>query len=104
MEKSVEKSQDQADIIKIINIYLHKFDTDYCKELAASMNDQASRQESMAVLNPSYPQEKNQMIRLQAKALSLLVEYVETLKEVDKISARVGHVEKQNNEISKLFL
>jgi hypothetical protein len=104
MEKTVEKSQEQANVIKIMNIILHGLDTEYCEELAIAMKNQASRQESMAVLNPSYPLEKNEMIRMQAAALTHLVEYVKCLKEVDKIKARVGHVENVNSEIGKMFL
>jgi hypothetical protein len=59
MEKTVEKSQEQAEIINMIATPIVMLDVDYCREAANDMCTQASRQESMMVLNPDYPQLKN---------------------------------------------
>src|SRR5690606_16568630 len=64
MEQSIERSEEQADIIKSIAIPIMLLDVEYCKQAAKDMRDQASRQESMAILNPSYPQAKNDILRL----------------------------------------
>ena len=104
MEKSVEKSEQQAEIIKSIAIQIYFLDVDYCREAANDMCNQANRQESMAVLNPNHPQVKNDILRMQGKALLLLCEYVNTLKEVEKLKLQLNNENKTRDEIARMFL
>ena len=69
MEKSVEKAEQQAEIIKMIALPVLMLDVEYCREAANDMCNQANRQESMAVLNPNHPQVKNDILRTQGKEL-----------------------------------
>ena len=104
MEKSVEKSEQQAEIIKMITLPVLMLDIEYCREAANDMCNQANRQESMAVLYPNHPQVKNDILRTQGKALLLLCEYVSTLKEVEKMKSQLAHETKTRNEIARMFL
>lgn len=104
MELSVEKSQEQADIIASINILLHALDIDYCRELVNQLRGQAGRQEGMAVLLPTYPQKGNDLLRTQAKALEYLVNYVESLKGIDELKKELRQDQAQGDQIRQLFV
>lgn len=104
MEKSEEKSEQQAEIIKLIALPILMLDVEYCQELAHDMCNQASRQESMAVLNPNHSQVKNDILRTQGKALSLLCEYVNTLKEVEKLKSKLSNENDIRDKISRMFI
>lgn len=103
MDITVQKSEEQAAIIRLISVYILLIDIDYCRHTGKTMLDQASRQESMAVLNPNHPQVKNDILRAQAKALLHLCDYVSALKEVDRLKARLDVENKTRDEISKMF-
>ena len=104
MEKTIEKSEQQAEIIKQIAIYVYFLDVDYCKDVAKEMINKASRQESMAVLNPMHPQEKNDILRMKGNALLSLCDYVDSLKEIEKLKGQLKATEETRNQISKLFI
>ena len=104
MEKSVENSEQQAEIIKMIALPLLMLDVEYCREAGNDMCNQANRQEGMAVLNPNHPQVKNNILRTQGKALLLLCEYVSTLKEVEKLKSQMSNEQKKRDEIGKMFI
>ena len=104
MEKSVEKSEQQAEIIKMIALPVLMLDVEYCREAANDMCNQANKQESMAVLNPNHPQVKNDLLRIQGKALLLLCEYVSTLKEVEKLKSQLANETKARDEIARMFI
>ena len=104
MEKSVEKSEQQAEIIKMIAFPVLMLDVEYCREAANDMCNQANRQESMALLNPNYPQVKNDILRTQGKALLLLCEYVSTLKEVEKLKGQLANEIETRDKIARMFL
>ena len=104
MEKTKEKSEDQAAIIKSIAIQIYCLDVDYCREIAIEMKVQADRQESLSVLNSNYPQIKNDLLRIQSKALLSLCDYVNALKDIDEINLKIRDEMKIRDEISRLFI
>ena len=104
MGKSVKKSEQQAEIIKMIALPVLMLDIEYCREAANDMCSQANRQESMAVLNPNHPQVKNDILRTQGKALLFLCEYVSALKEVEKLIGQLSNENKTHDEIARMFL
>lgn len=104
MEPTTEKSQEQANIISSIAIQIYFLDVEYLREAAKRFRDQASRQESMAVLNPRYTQTSNDIIRVQAKALMHLCDYVDSLKEVEKLKKDLQLEESNQELISKMFM
>lgn len=104
MKATLENSETQAELIKAIALYIFPLDVDYCREAAKDMLNQASRQESIAVLNPNHPQSKNDLLRLQGKALRTLCDYVDTLKEIEKVKEQIKKDEQNQQTISRLFL
>lgn len=104
MNKTLEKSQEQADIIQSIAIYILLFDVEYCKEAANDMIQQAQRQESIMVLNPSYPQIKNEILRTQGQALEFLCKYKEALMEVEKLKSELSKEQENRDVINRMFI
>jgi hypothetical protein len=104
MQKSTEKSQQQADIIMGIAIPMMMLDIPYCKAAAKDMKDQARRQESMAVLNPSHSLIKNDILRKQGDALSFLCQYAETLKEIQELKITLSKENDNQAMIKRLFM
>lgn len=101
---SVEKSQQQANIISSIRMLLHALDIPYCRKLAVEMLEQAGRQEGIAVLFPAHPQSKNDLLRKQGQALAHLVHYVELLQEIDEHRKIVERDKSTQEDIAKLFI
>lgn len=104
MEKSFEKSEAQADIIRSIQMEVMVLDVEYCREISKDMMEQASRQETMAILNPSHPQAKNDILRMKATALSTLCDYVDTLRRISEMERELKSAEGAQAEIKKLFM
>ena len=103
MEKSIEKSKEQAEIIKMIALPVEMLDVEYCRQAAKDMKEDASRQEAMALFNPNYPQLKNDILREKGNALSILCDYVSSLKKIQQMQRDLEKEEKIKEDISKLF-
>ena len=104
MEKTFEKSEEQAEIIKMIALPVMMLDIKYCKEAAKDMMQQASRQESMMVLNPNHPQIKNDILRKQGEALRLLAQYAESIKEIQRLKSELSKEQETRERINKMFV
>lgn len=83
MELSKEKSEELASHIEGIKLNLLFVDVDYAKEVSKSMRQQASWQDSAAVLNPMYNPDKQNILLLykQAEMLDCIVKFIELGKE-----------------------
>jgi hypothetical protein len=104
MKHNKENSQEQAEIIKMIAFPVMMLDVEYCREAAKCFMDQASRQESMAVLNPSHSQIQNDILRKQGEALKFLCDYVDALKQVEQLKQDLSLENANKDRISKLFI
>lgn len=104
MNKTLEKSQDQAEIIQSIAVPIFFLDIEYCKEAAKDMIQQAQRQESIMILNPSYSQTKNEILRTQGQALMFLCQYKEALMEVEKLKSGLAKEQENRDAINRLFV
>lgn len=102
-EKSTENSQQQADILMVINTHIELLDTEYLKECASDMQNDASRQSSMAALNRNFNPEKIELMYQQAEALNLLCQYRDALQTCSTLKTRVQTRDRQMDEISKMF-
>lgn len=102
---SVEEAEKQAAIIMQIAYVMTNmgFNLEYCRIAAKDFKNQASRQESLAVLNPSHPQIKNDILRIQGEALDKLCDYHETILEVTRLKTKLQEQENQKQRIDKLF-
>lgn len=101
---SVEKSEEQATNIYMIGAFAKLLNIEYCREVSRKMMDQASMQEAMAVLNPSHSQRKNDVLRKKGKALNILCDYVDCLKEIDDINISIEEEAEIREKINSLFL
>lgn len=104
MEKSKEKSEEQAQVIFMIAFQIAQLDIEYCKEVAGDMKNQANRQEIMAVLNPNHPRVKNDILREQGNALSLLCQYAESIKQVQALKAKLENENQVRQQINNMFI
>lgn len=93
-----------AEQIKAIAVIAQGMDLDHIKKASKAMTDQGNWQDSAAVLNPMNPLEKNDLLRLQGKALMKLAEYVELLKEIDKGKVTVARAERSMRDMMDQFL
>lgn len=90
MEKSKEKSENQAYIIKTISMLLVLLDANYCREASDVMHLKAKMQESLPIYYPpNIAKIKTDILKAQAKALSLLCDYVDKLKEIDQLKSKL---------------
>ncbi len=103
MEKSIEKSEEQADIIKSIAVSVSLLDLEYCKSVAKDLKDNCSQYDSMAALNKNYTPLQSKLMYLQANALLNLVKYVDNLKEIDSLKAEIVNEKNFHDNFSKMF-
>lgn len=73
------------------------------KSAANQMRQKAQRYDSLAAINRSYNQETGKQLSLHAKALELLIEYIEVNKEIDGQAAKVKSIESAHDNIQNLF-
>lgn len=104
IELTKEKSEQQALAIELMKPFLFMLDLEYCKELVKAMYNQASMQDTLSVLNPSYDHSKSELINTQATALNHLIRYVEKLKECEALKEKIGVRQNHIAEINKMFL
>lgn len=100
----LDKSMELAETINHMKIFLLMIDLDYARQMSEQLREHASFSDSAAVLNPLYNPLKPNIIRKQAKSLSLLVEFIETLKEIDVMKAQLQKEQSNKEDIMKLFL
>lgn len=103
IKPNIEKSEQQADILLQIALPVMFLDTDYCIMAAKDMMTQASKQESMAVLNPNHSQTKNDILRAKGIALQRLCDYVDALKNIEKLNSDLKIEAANQEKIKKLF-
>lgn len=104
MEKNLKNSMDQAATISVIGMYMPLLNTEYLRSCASDFLVQAGKQESLAVLNPMYLQEKNELLREQAKAINTLCNYVDSLKKIDELKVKIKAKDDTAREIANLFI
>lgn len=100
----LQKSYELAALINMMKPILHEMDLEYAKVAVSRMRDSAHFHDTAAVLNPSYDPDKTRWMTVQCDALSKLIEYVELLRECDKLKATVTKNGIQRAEIAKMFL
>lgn len=101
--EDLDKSLELAERINEMKITLLRIDLDYAKEMAGKMQDRGNFMDSAAALNPMYNPAKSDVYRLQGKSLGLLVEFIETLKEIDKLKAEANRYESNQQTLMNLF-
>lgn len=103
-QQDMEASMQLAHFIEVIKMYAIPMDVEYIKSMANQFINQGNRQDAMAVLNPSHPLEKNQLLRIQGFALMKLYEFVQLLKECEYWKQKVKEAEEHKNVMQNLFI
>lgn len=98
------KSLELANQINELKKVALAMDLEYMLVAAEEMIGRARWQDAAIVLNPSYPLEKNDLIRLQGEALKKLHEFVEMLKRCEEGKEKVRQVEQSQSDIMKMFM
>ncbi len=98
------ESEVQAIYMKMVNGPIAWLDLEYLKAAARGLKEQASFQQTAAIFNPNHISENDDVLVLQSRALNLLVEYAECLKEITKKKAVILSKKETQNNISKLFM
>jgi hypothetical protein len=101
---SHERSVEFAAHFEILKHALQLVDWEYAKACVKGMRGQAGFQETIAVLNPSYPLAGNDLIRKQAEALEKFIQGVQLLKECDQDKRSVAADTKTRAKIAGMFL
>lgn len=97
------KSLDLAAQINAMKPIIMDMDLQWLGTMIDRFQDQASFEASAAVLNPRYNPEKQELLKVQAKTMSHLLNFVEGLKECDRLKLNVAAHENKLDEIAKLF-
>lgn len=100
---NTEKSEELAECINSIKMMLWIMDIAYAKEAVEAMRNQASFEDSAAVLNPMYNPEKTRLITEQAKMLEHLIQFVEIGKQVDEMKKSVNQYSENQRKIMQMF-
>lgn len=99
-----EKAQELANIINMIKMPLLNVDLSYAKQAAIDMHNRASFLDSAAVLNPLYNPLKSDIMRRQAKSLTLLIGFIEELHEIQKMKDQLTQEQAAQQDVMKLFM
>lgn len=101
---SKEESIQFAAHFEMLKLALRLPDWEYGEKLVKALREQANFQETAIVFNPGYPLIKNDIIRLQAEALSKFCEGVRLLKQCDELKKKSQEELKIRTEIAGQFL
>ncbi len=104
IELTVEKSEELAQKVELIKMISMGIDLDYSEEMVKSFFDQATRQESMAVLMPSHDSRKNDLLREQAKALDHFNKFIRGLRKSQNIKDQITKNQATADKISRMFI
>jgi len=99
----LEKSEEAAAIILNIAIQVSVLDVEHCRKAANDMIEQASFQDTIAILNPRHSLINNDILRAKGKALKLLCDYADAINKIQEMNKRLKVEENNMDMISKLF-
>lgn len=91
IELSEEKSNEQADLMAMLNrmVSSPQFDWDYLKEAQKQIDIEQSNFDTLAAVHGQWSAAKSDLRRQRSKALKLLIDYVESLKKCNELQAKV---------------
>lgn len=72
--------------------------------MVKAFEKQASFQDSIAVLRPSYISEESQLLKSQAKSLKLLLDFIGELKKCDEYKRIIQRKKLTFSSIDKMFI
>ena len=97
-EITLDKSEEAAMTIQIMNSFAFQLDEEYLAEAARQTRQQASSYDAMAALNQMWMREQSMLLDEQANALEYLAKYIKSNKRIAELRAEL---EKAKKHISK---
>lgn len=97
-EITLDKSEEAAMTIQIMNSFAFQLDEEYLAEVARQTRQQASSYDAMAALNQMWLREQSMLLDEQANALEYLAKYIKSNKRIAELRAEL---EKAKKHISK---
>lgn len=84
MELSKQRSEELALNIELLKLHIYTIDADYMSLVSKKLYEHAGNIDSTAALNKHYDPATTQLMRKQASAMSLLVNFIQSLKDIQK--------------------
>jgi hypothetical protein len=92
-----------AEQVNNIKFILFQIDREYLDEVIKKWDDQASFEDSAAVLNPLYRPEKTDVLREQGKSLRLLRDFHESLIKCQEAKDKDAAAKISQDKLKSLF-
>lgn len=100
---TLEKSEEQAFFLTIMNQWAFKLDDDYLLEAAKQTRAQAYRYDATAVLNRQWNEHHSKVLIAKADALEHIAQYIKANKRVSELEKQeTDHIETAN-QLANLF-
>lgn len=100
---TLEKSEEQAFYLTIMNQWAFKLDEEYLLEASRATRRQADRYDAAAVLNRQWNEHHSKVLTAKADALEHIAKYIKANKRVSELEkTEKGHVEIAD-ALAKLF-
>jgi hypothetical protein len=103
-ERDRYESEKLAGQIETLKVILPFINLEHLKKSAKQFREQASFQDSAAVLNPNYDSKRSDSLRESANALEHLAGFVESMLKITEMKAKVARNQIARDQINKLFM
>lgn len=97
------KSMELAAQINMIKGVLFQMDEEHLKQAINTFRNQASFQDSAAVLNPRHDSIKNELLRVQANTMQSLMDFWNGLKKCEELKDVIAQNEANRKQIESMF-
>lgn len=102
-EPQVEKANEQAMLLTLMNQWAFQLDDEYLLEAAKQTRQQADRYDSAAVLNRSWNKHHSKVLSAKADALEYIAKYIKANKRVSELEKKELTHNEMADELAKLF-
>lgn len=104
LDENYAKSLELAKQIEAMKHIIVTVDTEHLKNMVEKFSTQASFEDSAAVLNAAYDPKKSTLLRVMSHGLQCLLNFIDDLKECDKLKKEIKQTDQARSEIAKLFM
>ncbi len=98
-----QKAEELATQIGLIKSVIHMVDVDFARKTVKDMKQGANRMDSTAALNRKYNPTRSKLMFIKAQALELFCDFIDKLKESDKVALELGEIEKNMEALSNFL-
>lgn len=102
-EPRIEKAEEQAMLLTLMNQWAFQLDDEYLLEAAKQTRQQADRYDSAAVLNRSWNEHHSKVLSAKADALEHIARYIQANKRVSELQKKEDEHSQAADVLAKLF-